>query len=198
MKILFATTNEGKMREIRQILEGTGIEAISLREANIDIDVEENGSTFLENAVIKATAYRPYTDAVVLADDSGLVVDYLNGEPGIYSARYMGKDTSYDIKNQNLIDRVAEAEGDERSARFTCAIAASFPDGRVLTTEAHMEGQIAHEPAGCGGFGFDPILWLPAYGCTSAELTAEEKNKISHRGQALRAMKEILLANIEE
>lgn len=193
MKILFATTNEGKMREIRQILEGSDIEVISLKDAGIDIDVEEDGTTFLENSIIKAKAYRAYTDAVVLADDSGLVVDYLNGEPGIYSARYMGKDTGYDVKNQNIIDRCAGAEGEARSARFTCAIAASFPDGRVLTCEEHMEGQVAYEPAGCGGFGFDPILYLPEYGCTSAEISAEEKNRISHRGKALRKMCELLI-----
>lgn len=194
MKVLFATTNEGKMREIREILEGTDIEVMSLKDAGIDIDVEEDGTTFLENSIIKAKAYRDYTDAVVLADDSGLVIDYINGEPGIYSARYMGKDTPYSEKNQNLIDRVKDAVGAERAARFTCAIAASFPDGRVLTCEAHMEGQVAYEPAGCGGFGYDPILYLPEYGCTSAELTSEEKNRISHRGKALRAMCEILVS----
>ena len=193
MRVLFATTNEGKLREIRQILEGTGITVRSLKDAGIDVDVEENGTTFLENAIIKAKAYRPYTDEVILADDSGLVIDCLGGEPGIYSARYMGRDTSYAEKNLNLIERVGDREGSERSARFTCAIAASFPDGRILTANEHMEGQIAYKPAGCGGFGYDPIFFLPEYGCTSAELTAEQKNSISHRGKALRKMCDLLV-----
>jgi len=191
-KILFATTNEGKMREIRQILEGVDVEILSLKDAGLKVDIDENGQTFEENAIIKAKALRPYTDAIILADDSGLVVDYINGEPGIYSARYMGENTSYDIKNANIIERLKDAKEEERSARFVCAIAADFPDGRILTTQATMEGRIAYEPAGENGFGFDPILYLPEYGTTSAGITAEEKNKISHRGKALRAMCELI------
>jgi XTP/dITP diphosphohydrolase len=133
----------------------------------------------------------------VLADDSGLVVDYIGGEPGIYSARYMGEDTSYEIKNRNIIERLKDAKGEERSARFVCNIAAVLPDGRVLHTEASMEGVIAEEPAGNGGFGYDPILYLPEFGVTSAELTMEQKNKISHRGKALKAMKEALKEILE-
>ena len=138
------------------------------------------------------------TGDIVLADDSGLVVDYIGGEPGIYSARYLGEDTSYDIKNQNIIVRLAGAEGEQRSARFVCNIAAVLPDGRVLHTEAAMEGLIAEKPAGNGGFGYDPILYLPEFGKTSAELTIEEKNKISHRGKALEAMKAQLKKVLEE
>ena len=161
-------------------------------------EIEENGTTFAENAEIKARAVWNCTGDIVLADDSGLVVDYIGGEPGIYSARYMGEDTSYEIKNQNIIDRLADARGGERSARFVCNIAAVLPDGRVLHTEAAMEGQIAMKPAGCGGFGYDPILYLPEFGMTSAEITLEQKNQISHRGKALEAMKQELKHYFEE
>lgn len=191
-KLIFATGNEGKMKEIRMILGDLGAEILSLKEAGITSDVEENGTTFEENAVIKATAISKLTGEIVLADDSGLEVDALNKEPGIYSARYMGHDTSYQIKNQNIIDRLEGKTGDERSARFVCAIAAAFPDGRVLTTRGTMEGQIGYEEKGENGFGYDPIFYLPDYQCYSGELPLEEKNKLSHRGKALRLMKEEL------
>ena len=155
-------------------------------------DAEENGTTFEENAQIKAKAIMEMTGALVLADDSGLEVDALDKEPGIYSARYMGHDTSYHIKNQNIIDRLKGKVGEERSARFVCAIAAAFPDGRVLITRGTMEGQIGYEEKGENGFGYDPIFYLPEYQCYSAELSLEEKNKLSHRGKALRLMKERL------
>ena len=189
--VIFATGNEGKMREVRAIM-GEGYEMISTKEAGINVDVEENGASFAENALIKARAVAACTDLPVLADDSGLVVDALGGEPGIYSARYLGEDTSYEIKNRAIIDRLAGLEGEARSARFTCVIAGVFPDGTELTAEGHMEGRIAFEPAGSGGFGYDPILFLPEYGMTSAEISAEEKNAISHRGKALRAMRALM------
>ena len=191
-KIIFATGNEGKMKEVRMILEDLGLPVLSLKDAGIAADVEENGTTFAENAQIKAKAIMEMTGALVLADDSGLEVDALNKEPGIYSARYMGHDTSYHIKNQNIIDRLEGKVGEERSARFVCAIAAAFPDGRVLTTRGTMEGQIGYEEKGENGFGYDPIFYLPEYQCYSAELSLEEKNKLSHRGKALRLMKERL------
>ena len=211
-QIIFATGNAGKMKEIREILNGTGWNVLSLKDAGIDADIEENGTTFEENAKIKAEGIRNWClengipgcsgisaeEIIVLADDSGLEIDWLGGEPGIYSARYMGEDTSYEIKNRNIIDRLADAKGQERSARFVCNIAAVLPDGRVLHTEAAMEGQIAMEPAGCGGFGYDPILYLPEFGMTSAELTMEQKNAISHRGKALEAMKKELEHYFEE
>lgn len=197
--IIFATGNEHKMVEIRMILEGLGARILSQKEAGIKVDVVEDGSTFEENALIKAgeiaraAAQIPeYQDAVVLADDSGLEIDYLNKEPGIYSARYLGEDTPYAVKNRSIIERLKEAGGQERSARFVCNIAAMLPDGQVLHTEAVMEGLIAGEPAGEGGFGYDPILYLPEFGKTSAEITMDQKNEISHRGKALRAMKEAL------
>jgi len=188
-RIIFATGNAGKMREIRLILGDLGCQIWSMKEAGADPEIVEDGETFAENAEIKARAVWDCTGDIVLADDSGLVVDYLNGEPGVYSARYMGEDTSYEIKNRNLIERLKDARGDARAARFVCNIAAVMPDGRVIHTEETMEGRIADEPAGSEGFGYDPILWLPEYGVTSAQLTIEQKNQVSHRGKALEAMK---------
>lgn len=191
-RIVFATGNAGKMKEIRVIMEDLGCEVVSMKEAGVDPEIIENGTSFAENAEIKARAVWDCTGDIVLADDSGLVVDYIGGEPGIYSARYMGEDTSYEIKNRNIIDRLADAQGEERSARFVCNIAAVLPDGRILHTQGTMEGRIAMEPAGCGGFGYDPILWLEEFHKTSAELTMEQKNAVSHRGKALTAMKKQL------
>ena len=188
-KIVFATGNEGKMREVRLILQDLGFPVLSMKEAGVSLDIEENGTTFAENAMIKARAVWEKTGGIVLADDSGLVVDYLGGEPGVYSARYLGEDTSYEIKNQAIIDRLADAKEEERTARFVSAIAAVLPDGSELVTEGTVEGLIAHEPAGNGGFGYDPIFYLPEYGVTSAEIPIEKKNEISHRGNALEAMK---------
>ena len=140
--------------------------------------------------MIKAKAVMQATGAFVLADDSGLDIDYLHGEPGVYSARYLGEDTSYRIKNQNLIERLEGVPDEKRTARFVCVIAAAFPDGRVLTARGTIEGMIGYEERGKGGFGYDPIFWLPECGCSTAELTMEKKNELSHRGKALRAMKE--------
>ncbi|MDE5598396.1 MAG: XTP/dITP diphosphatase [Lachnospiraceae bacterium] len=187
--IIFATGNQGKMREIRQILEGMDVEILSMKEAGIETDIVEDGADFTENAVIKAKAIAAMTDHIVLADDSGLEIDYLHKEPGIYSARYLGEDTSYDIKNADLLRRMEGVEEKLRTARFVCAIAAIMPDGEVLTTLGTIEGRIGYEPKGENGFGYDPIFYLPEYGCTSAELTEEEKNAISHRGRALQAMR---------
>ena len=191
-KIIFATGNQGKMREIREILGDMDVEIQSMKEAGIELDIVEDGSTFEENAIIKAKAVAEHTDAIVLADDSGLEIDYLGGEPGIYSARYLGEDTSYRIKNQNLIDRLEGVPEAERTARFVCAIAAVMPDGEVITTHGVIEGTIAHEEKGPNGFGYDPIFYVPEYHCTTAQLSDEQKNEISHRGKALEAMKEEL------
>ncbi|MBQ6886881.1 MAG: XTP/dITP diphosphatase [Lachnospiraceae bacterium] len=195
-KIIFATGNENKMKEIRQILGDMDVEILSMKQAGISADIVEDGTTFEENAVIKAKAIAEMTNEIVLADDSGLEIDYINKEPGIYSARYMGEDTSYHIKNQNLIDRLKDAKEEERTARFVCAIAAAFPSGEVLTTIGTVEGRIAHEEKGENGFGYDPIFYVPEFGCTTAELSEEAKNEISHRGNALRAMKEKLKSKI--
>ena len=192
-KIIFATGNEGKMKEIREILGDLDAEILSLKEAGIEADVEENGSTFEENAIIKAKAICEKAGCLVLADDSGLEIDYLDKEPGVYSARYMGEDTPYTIKNNKLIERLDGVEKEDRTARFVCVIAAAFPDGKVWTTRGTMEGYIGYEEKGENGFGYDPIFFLDEFGCSSAELSMEEKNKISHRGKALRAMREKLV-----
>lgn len=191
-RIIFATGNEGKMKEIRMILADLGIPVVSMKEAGVSADVEENGTTFEENAIIKAKAIMELTGEMVMADDSGLAIDYLDGAPGVYSARFMGEDTSYDIKNQALIDKLAGVPDEKRTARFVCFIACALPDGRVLTSYGTMEGIIGYEIKGANGFGYDPIFYLPEYGCTSAEITPEQKNELSHRGKALRSMKELL------
>lgn len=190
--MIFATGNEGKIKEIKAILGDIGEEIISMKEAGIDIDIVEDGKTFEENAIIKAKAVMERTGQLVLADDSGLEVDALGGEPGIYSARYMGENTSYEIKNRNIIERLEGVEGDARSARFVCVIAAAFPDGETVTTRGTIEGVIAKEPAGENGFGYDPIVYVPEYNMTTGQMEPEAKNAISHRGKALCAMKKIL------
>ena len=191
-KIIFATGNKNKLKEIRQIMQDMDVEIISMKEAGINIEIEETGTTFLENSYLKAKTIWDITGGIVMADDSGLVIDYLNGEPGLYSARYMGENTSYDIKNANILERMKAAKGDERSARFVASIVCILPNGKELSVVETMEGIIADKVAGENGFGYDPILYLPDYACTSAELSDNEKNKISHRGKALRLMREKL------
>lgn len=197
-RIIFATGNAGKMKEIRMILGDLNLPIQSMKEAGYDIDIVEDGSTFAENALIKARAIAKEAKAMVLADDSGLEIDYLNKEPGIYSARYMGEDTSYHIKNANLIKRLEGVPDDRRTARFVCAIAAVTPDGREFTAEGTVEGIIGYEEKGTNGFGYDPIFYLPAYQCCSAELSPEEKNKISHRGKALERIKPMIREILKE
>ena len=189
-RIVFATGNENKMREIRQILSDLGMEIVSMKQAGVDPDIVEDGTTFMENAVIKAKAVAALLpDDFVLADDSGLVVDALGGEPGIYSARYMGENTSYDIKNKNIIDRLEGVPKEKRTARFVCAIAAVTPSGKVLEAEGKIEGYIGYEQAGENGFGYDPIFYLYETDKSTAEIPPEEKNGISHRGNALRLIR---------
>ncbi|MCI6795336.1 MAG: XTP/dITP diphosphatase [Lachnospiraceae bacterium] len=196
-KIIFATGNQNKMREIREIMGNLPVEILSMKEAGIGADITEDGTTFEENAAIKAKAVAELLpeqdkDTIVLADDSGLEIDALNGEPGIYSARYMGEDTSYHIKNAELIHRLEGVPEKKRTARFVCAVAAVLPDRTCLTVRGTIEGRIGYEERGSNGFGYDPIFMLPDRGCTTAELPPEEKNRISHRGQALRLMEEKL------
>ena len=197
-KIILASNNKGKIKEVKEICKDMPVEIVSMKEAGIDIDIEENGTTFEENALIKAEAVMKLTGELTIADDSGLEVDYLNKEPGVYSARYMGHDTSYDIKNQAIIDRLDGVEDKDRTARFVCAMAAVFPDGRHFTTRGTMEGIIAHEIKGANGFGYDPIFYVPDLNCSTAELSPEEKNARSHRGNALRAMREELKQYISD
>ena len=191
-RLIFATGNEHKMVEIREIVGELPVEILSMKDVGIKADIVENGSTFEENALIKAKEVCKLAGEMVLADDSGLEIDYLNGEPGIYSARYMGEDTSYRIKNQNLIDRLEGVPEEKRTARFVCAIAAAFPDGRSFVVRGTIEGIIGYEERGTNGFGYDPIFYLPERGVSTAEIPPEEKNSISHRGNALRKMKELL------
>lgn len=202
--IIFATGNKNKMIEIRMILADLGCKILSQKEAGIQADVVEDGQTFEENALIKATTIADiarkmpeYKNAVVLADDSGLEIDTLNKEPGIYSARYMGEDTSYDIKNQALIDRLEGVPDEKRTARFVCAIAAALPDGSTEVVRGTMEGRIGYEITGENGFGYDPIFYLPQFGCSSAELEPEKKNELSHRGEGLRKMRKVLEEKLE-
>ena len=202
--IIFATGNKNKMIEIRRILADLGCKILSQKEAGIQADVVEDGQTFEENALIKATTIADiarkmpeYKNAVVLADDSGLEIDALNKEPGIYSARYMGEDTSYDIKNQALIDRLEGVPDEKRTARFVCAIAAALPDGSTEVVRGTMEGRIGYEITGENGFGYDPIFYLPQFGCSSAELEPEKKNELSHRGEGLRKMRKVLEEKLE-
>lgn len=197
-RIIFATGNAGKMREIREIMADMPVEVVSMKEAGILADIEENGTTFVENAKIKATEIAKRTKDIVLADDSGLEVDYLNKEPGVYSARYLGEDTPYEVKNQAILDRLSGVPKEKRTARFVCAIAAALPDGKVLTTQATIEGYIGEKPAGENGFGYDPIFMVEEYQCSTAELSEEQKNEISHRGKALRKMKALLADTYED
>lgn len=192
MKIIIATGNAGKMKEIKSIFNNSEYEVMSMKEEGIAADVDENGATFEENALIKAREIAKISGNIVLADDSGLEVDALNKEPGIYSARYMGEDTPYSIKNANIIERLEGVEFEKRKARFVCAVAAVYPDGKELVVRETMEGYIGYEEKGANGFGYDPIFYLKEFDKTSAEISLEEKNEISHRGKAFRAIKKMM------
>lgn len=192
-KIIFATKNQNKMKEIREILADRDYEILSMEEAGISLDIVEDGTTFEENALIKAKAIRDLVkDAIVLADDSGLAIDYLHGAPGIYSSRFEGEDTPYSVKNQILLDKLSGVPEEKRTARFVCAVAAAFPDGTDQVVRGTIEGIIGYEPAGENGFGYDPIFYVPEFGCTTAQMPAEQKNSISHRGKALQMIREYL------
>jgi XTP/dITP diphosphohydrolase len=191
-RVIFATKNKGKIKEINMILKDLDVDVISMEEAGINVDVVEDGKTFQENAIKKAKEIMEITNEIVLADDSGLEVDYLNKEPGIYSARYGGVDTPYSVKNKLIIDRLEGVPDEKRSARFVCVVAAVFPTGEVTTTRGTIEGIIGYEPKGDNGFGYDPIFYVPEYKCTTAEMEPELKNKLSHRGKALEAIKIVL------
>ena len=191
-KIIFATGNEDKLREIREILDPNEFEIVSMKAAGFDIDIQETGTTFEENALIKATAIAKASGCLTLADDSGLEIDAMDKQPGIYSARFLGHDTSYDYKNNYILDKLKDVPEEKRTARYACCVAAAWPDGRTEAVTEYFEGRIAHEQKGENGFGYDPIFFVPEYNKNAAEMTPEEKNAISHRGKALRAMKKIL------
>ena len=196
-RIIFATTNKDKVREVKMMLEGFDVELCTMKEAGVDVDIVEDGTTFEENAIIKAKTIMEMTGEIALADDSGLEVDYMDGAPGIYSARFLGEDTSYDVKNNYIIDKLKDAKGSERSARFVCAMAAAFPNGDIETCRGTIEGVIAYEQKGTNGFGYDPIVYVPEYEMTTGEMAHEKKNSISHRGKALEQMKEVLRRRLQ-
>ena len=200
-QIIFATGNKGKIREIKEIVKDSDhkdrIEVLSMREADVEAEPDENGADFEDNALIKASAVydllqsRPVpedTVRIVMSDDSGLVIDALGGAPGVHSARYMGYDTDYRLRMEHILELMKNIPEEQRSARFVAAVAAVLPDGQSRVVRGAMEGRIGHSIAGENGFGYDPFFYLPQYGMTSAEISPEEKNKISHRGQALRKM----------
>lgn len=196
-RIVFATGNENKMEEIRMILSDLGMPVYSMKELGVETDIVEDGISFEENAEIKVRAVsRLLPNDIVLADDSGLEIDYLDKAPGIYSARFAGEGTSYDVKNCILLDKLEGVPDKERTARFVCAVAAAFPDGTVETVRGTIEGIIAKEMLGENGFGYDPIFYVPEYGCTTAQMNPAQKNQLSHRGNALREMRRIIEARL--
>ena len=190
--IILATNNKSNVKEISEMMSGSDITFESLADAGINVEVEETGTTFEENALLKAREICKLSGKPTISDDSGLEIDALDGAPGLYSSRFMGEDTSYDIKNNALIEKLENVADPDRTARFRCCMALVLPDGREFVTEGAMEGIIAREPKGINGFGYDPILFIPEYNRTSAELSSEEKNNISHRGEALRKMIEVI------
>lgn len=192
MEIVFATRNKGKIVEIKEILKGTVFEAVSMDEAGISLDVTEDGETYEENALKKAQEIMKVCGKIVLADDSGLEVDFLDKAPGVYSARYLGEDTPYSVKNQVILEKLHGVPQSGRTARFVSVIAASLPGIGSLTCRACIEGVIHDQAAGENGFGYDPIFYVPEYGMTTAQMPMELKNKISHRGKALRDMRKKL------
>ncbi len=191
-EIIFATGNKDKLREIEEILDENEFKIISMKEAGIDIDIDENGTTFAENALIKARAVSKASGRLTLADDSGLEIDAMDKQPGIYSARFLGHDTDYNYKNNYILEKLKDVPEEKRTARYVCAVAAVWPDGREEAVTETFEGRIGHEQRGNGGFGYDPIFFVPEYNKSAAEMTPDEKNSMSHRGKALRAMKKIL------
>ena len=197
MKIIFMTGNAGKLREIKALYEDLGLEILTMKEAGIEAEIEEDGATFAENALIKARAAGPLTDAIVMGEDSGLEIDALLKLPGIYSARFLAG-LSYDVINKMLSEKLKTLPEEKRTARFVADLAAVFPDGTEAVTEGVIEGRIAEEPAGENGFGYDPVFYVPELGKTTAQVSMEEKSRISHRGQALRKMKPIIRKWIEE
>lgn len=191
-RVLFATTNKNKVNEINQMLKGSNIEVVSMEEAKIDIDVVEDGDTFEENAIKKATEIMKVANMTVIADDSGLEIDYLGKEPGIYSARYLGRETPYPQKNEIILDKLKGVPEEKRKARFVCSVAVAFTDGTTKVVKETIEGIIGYEQKGENGFGYDPIFFVPEYNMTTAQMKPEQKNKISHRGKAIKKIIQVL------
>ena len=193
MRIIAATGNVGKIREIKKIFSDDNVEIVSMGELGIDVDIEENGTTFEENSLIKARTIAKMTGEIALADDSGLCVDALGGAPGIYSARYAGDDATDEERIEKLLKELSDEEN--RNAKFVSVIAVVFPDGREMTASGEVKGKIAYEIFGNGGFGYDPVFISDELGKTFGQATADEKNKISHRARAIKKMYQMMKEN---
>ena len=193
MKIIFATKNKGKVNEVVKIFNTDKIELVTMDQAGIDIDVVEDGATFEENAEKKAVEIMKASGEAAIADDSGLEIDFLDKQPGIHSARFLGHDTPYSIKNAEILDMLKDVPEEKRTARFVCAVCLALPDGRIIRSRGTLEGRIGNKITGENGFGYDPIFFILEKNCYSAELSTEEKNKISHRGKAMAEMREKIL-----
>jgi XTP/dITP diphosphohydrolase len=198
VKLLIATHNRGKVAEYAQIMQDLGLELVSLADVGVDLAVEETGATYAENALIKARSYATATGLPTLGDDSGIEIDALGGEPGVYSARYGGEDASDEDRYRLVLRRMAKVPDAQRTARFRCVIALVWPDGEEDLVEGVCEGRIAREPTGTHGFGYDPVFFVPEYDRTMAELPPEVKNRISHRGRAARAARDVLARRMSE
>lgn len=190
-KLLVASNNEHKINEIKEILKDFPLKIISLKEAGIDVDVEENGNTFMENAHIKASEiYKLADECMVIADDSGLTVDILNGEPGVYSARYSGEHGNSKKNNEKLLQNLKEIKFEDRKAKFVCAIELIINEETVINVQGEIQGYIVEVERGKDGFGYDPLFYIPEFEKTFAEMSSDEKNSISHRGRALKKIQE--------
>lgn len=188
MKLIIATGNKDKVREINEVLEGTGFEAVDMKSEGIDPEIIEDADTFEGNALIKARTVHKYTDCYVMADDSGLCIDALDGAPGVFSARFCGEDSTYEEKFQKIYELLKDVPKDQWTAQFVCAIAVVRPDGSEFTVRGECHGLLLDHPQGSNGFGYDPIFYKPEFGMTTAEMEPQVKNSISHRGKALNAM----------
>jgi XTP/dITP diphosphohydrolase len=198
MKIIFATKNENKLKEVKEILKDTKMDIVSMREVQINVDIVEDGDSFEENARKKAIEIMMSCGLTVLSDDSGLEIDFLNKQPGVHSSRFLGEDTSYEFKNNHILNLLKDIPKEKRSARFVSVIAAAFTDGTIITTKGTIEGFISTNIEGSGGFGYDPIFFVDEFNTTLGNISSEQKNLISHRGIALRKMKDFLLDKINE
>jgi len=192
-KLLIATHNAGKKAEYAELLQGLDLELVTLAELEVGLVIAEDEATFAQNALLKARGYAAATGLLTLADDSGLEVDALGGAPGVYTARYGGEELSDEERYWLLLQNLKGVPDERRGARFRCVIALAWPNGHTELAEGNCEGRITHEPRGEGGFGYDPVFYLPEFGCTMAELPAEVKNRISHRARAAMVACEILL-----
>lgn len=192
MKLLLATTSRGKIREQREALAGLDVELETLESWPEVVPPKEPGPSFMDNAIVKALFYQRATGLAAIGEDSGLVIDALDGEPGIHSARWLGHDTSYAVKNARVLEKLTGVADEDRSARYVSAVALAIDDAVVFTSEGICEGRIALEPRGEGGFGYDPIFFYPPHGRTMAELSPEEKNAVSHRGVAMAKLRDYL------